>query len=56
MQVIDMRNDKSALEKAAVYGMKRIPTVVIDGKLADRCALGASDIGALESLGVGGPQ
>lgn len=56
VQVLDMRTDKSVLEKATRYGVKRVPAIVIDGKLAECCSHGAIDVNTLKSLGVGKPQ
>ena len=55
LQILDMRSDKTAQAKAKQYGVKRVPAVVVDGKLADCCQQGPVDVNALRSLGVGTP-
>jgi len=54
VQVRDM-NDPAVAAIAKTHGIKRVPAVVIDGKLADCCASGAIDIAALQSMGLGTP-
>lgn len=56
VQVLDMRAEKSVLEKATRYGVKRVPAIVVDGKLAECCSHGAIDVNTLKSLGVGEPR
>ncbi len=53
LQVLDMRNDKATREKAKQYGIRRVPAVVVDGRLADCCQQGAVDASTLRTLGVG---
>lgn len=53
VQVLDMRSDKAAQARAREYGIRRVPAVVVNGKLADCCQSGAVDVGVLRSLGVG---
>lgn len=53
LQVLDMRSDKAAQEKAKKYGVNRVPAVAVNGKLADCCQQGPVDLDALRSLGVG---
>lgn len=52
LQVLDMRTDEGAQTKAKQYGVKRVPAVAVDGKLAD-CCHGGVDVTALRNLGVG---
>jgi glutaredoxin len=52
LQVHDMKT-KPAQAKARQYGVKRVPAVVVNGRLADCCRQGAVDIGTLQRLGVG---
>lgn len=52
LQVHDMHT-KTAQAKAREYGVKRVPAVVVNGRLADCCRQGAVDIGTLQRLGVG---
>jgi glutaredoxin 3 len=42
-------------EAAASYGIQRLPTVVVDGRIADCCRSGGVDLGRLEALGLGQP-
>ena len=55
VQVLDMRTDKTAQAKAKQYGVKRVPAVVVNGRLADCCQQGAVDVNTLRGLGVGSP-
>lgn len=54
VQVRDMKDPKVAAE-AKKYGIKRVPAVVIDGKLADCCASGGIDLETLKGMGLGAP-
>ena len=54
IQVLDMQ-DPQVAARATSYGIKRVPSVVIDGRLADCCAGGGVDENALRRLGVGSP-
>lgn len=54
LAVLDMRTDAAAQAKAAKYGVKRVPAVAVDGKLAD-CCQGGVDADVLRRLGVGSP-
>jgi hypothetical protein len=53
VQVLDTRGDETAQEKAKQYGIKRLPAVAVNGRLADCCRDGAVDAGTLRGLGVG---
>ena len=53
VQVLDMRSDKAAQERAKQYGIHRVPAVVVNGQLADCCSSGPVDEAVLRSLGVG---
>ena len=53
VQVLDMRTDQAAQERAKRYGIHRVPAVVVNGQLADCCSSGAVDEAVLRSLGVG---
>lgn len=55
LQVLNMRSDRKAQAKARAYGIKKVPAVVVDGKLAD-CCQGGVEPGTLRALGVGKPQ
>lgn len=52
LKVLDIKNDKAAQAKAKQYGVKRVPAVAVDGKLAECCQTGI-DAAALRALGVG---
>lgn len=52
--VRDMKNAKVAAD-AKKHGIKRVPAVVIDGKLADCCASGGVDLDVLRGMGLGVP-
>ena len=53
VQVLDMRSDPNAQRRAREYGIRRVPAVVVDGKLADCCNTGAVSAETLRNLGVG---
>ena len=50
--VLDM-NDSSVATRAKALGIKTVPAVVVDGKLADRCAGHGPEEGSLRKAGVG---
>ena len=50
--VRDMKDPKVAAD-AKRHGIKRVPAVVIDGKLADCCASGGIDLDVLRGMGLG---
>lgn len=52
--VRDMKDPKVAAD-AKRHGIKRVPAVVIDGKLADCCAGGGIDVDVLRGMGLGAP-
>ncbi len=54
VNILDM-NDVSVSSRAASLGIKSIPAVVINGKLADCCAGHGPDIEALKEAGLGMP-
>jgi glutaredoxin 3 len=54
LTLLDMRTDKAAQAKARKYGVKRVPAVAIDGKLAG-CCEGGIDAKTLAQLGIGSP-
>jgi len=51
--VLDLRTDPAAQAQATPYGVKRVPAVVVDGRVADCCQLDAVDEGELRARGVG---
>ncbi len=52
--VYDMHESR-AQEKSREYGIASLPSVVIDGKLADCCNRGKVDADTLRAAGVGVP-
>lgn len=54
VQVLDMRNPDVAA-RAKVYGVRRVPAVVVDGKLASCCVVGGPEEIALRAAGIGTP-
>ena len=45
-------NEESVFQRAKALGINRVPAVVIDGKLADCCALAAPDEQSLRATGI----
>lgn len=54
VSVLDME-DKSIAARAKKLGIKSVPAVVVDGKLADCCSGRGPDEKALRAVGVGQP-
>ena len=54
VEVLDMRRPEAAA-RARHYGVRSVPAVVIDGKLADCCAGRGVDEATLRASGVGTP-
>ena len=54
IEVLDMRKDEVA-EKAKQHGVRSVPAIVIDGKLADCCVGLGVDDSLLRATGVGVP-
>jgi glutaredoxin 3 len=54
VEVLDMTKQGVA-ERAKQYGIRSVPAVVIDGKLADCCAGRGVDEATLRAAGVGAP-
>ena len=52
--VLDM-NDAEVAKRAEALGLQSAPAVVIDGKLADRCAGRGPDEDVLRAAGLGQP-
>lgn len=52
--VLDMNQDEVA-KRAKTLGIHRVPAVLIDGKLADCCAVSAPDEQSLRAAGIGQP-
>lgn len=53
VQILDVRSDTDAQAKAKQYGIRSVPSVVIDGKLADCCAGQGIQEASLRAAGVG---
>lgn len=47
------KENRAVQDKVKQYGIKRLPSVVVDGKLADCCSGGGVDAEQLRALGVG---
>lgn len=54
VSILDM-NDSAVSSRAKNLGIKSVPAIVIDGKLADCCAGRGPDIEALKTAGIGVP-
>lgn len=54
VEVLDM-GDSAVAAKAKSYGVRRVPAVAIDGRLASCCAEGGPDEASLRAAGVGAP-
>ena len=55
IEVLDMHRPEVA-DKARQYGIRSVPAVVVDGKLADCCAGRGPDEEGLRAAGVGVPR
>jgi glutaredoxin 3 len=53
VQILNVRTDNVAQAKASQYGVNRVPTIVVDGKIAGCDQQGGIDENTLRSLGVG---
>ncbi len=55
--VVELRdmNDPKVAERAKALGIRSVPAVVIDGRLADCCAGRGPDEAALRAAGLGRP-
>ena len=54
VEILDMHKP-GVTKKAQQYGVRSVPAVVIDGKLADCCAGRGPDEGQLRAAGIGTP-
>jgi len=54
IEVLDM-HDAAIAAKAQSYGIRRVPSVVVDGRLADCCAARGPDEALLWAAGIGAP-
>lgn len=55
VSVLDMK-DAAVAKRAKALGIRSVPTVVIDGELADCCAGRGPDEAVLRAAGIGVPQ
>lgn len=55
VEVLDM-NDAAVIAKAKGYGIRGVPSVVVNGRLADCCATGGPDEATLKAAGIGNPS
>ncbi len=54
VSVLDM-NDSAVLGRAKMLGIRSVPAIVIDGKLADCCAGRGPEEAVLKQSGIGSP-
>ncbi len=54
VEILDMHQPDVA-NRAKQYGVNRVPSIVIDGKLADCCSGGVLDEKTLKAAGLGQP-
>ncbi len=54
VEVLDM-HDPSVAERAKEYGIRSVPAVVVDGRLAQCCAGRGPDEATLRAAGIGVP-
>ena len=54
VEILDMRQPNVAA-KAKRYGIRSVPAVVVNGRLADCCAGRGPDEGTLRAAGIGTP-
>lgn len=54
VEVLNM-NDSGVAARAKQYGINRVPSVVVGGKLAACCAGGGVEVASLRAAGVGVP-
>ncbi len=54
VEILDMHKP-GVSKKAKQYGIRSVPAVVVDGKLADCCAGRGPDEAALRAAGLGSP-
>lgn len=54
VEILDMHKPEVS-KRAQRYGIRSVPAVVIDGKLADCCAGRGPDEGQLRAAGIGTP-
>lgn len=54
VEILDMHKPEVS-KKAKQYGVRSVPAVVVNGKLADCCAGSGPDEGQLRAAGIGTP-
>ena len=54
IEVLDM-SDSAVAAKAKSYGVRAVPAVAVDGRLATCCAGGGPDEASLRAAGIGSP-
>ena len=54
VEILDMQKPEVS-KKAKRYGIRSVPAVVVDGRLADCCAGRGPDEGQLRAAGIGQP-
>lgn len=54
VEILDI-HQQNAASQAKQYDVSRVPSVVIDGNLADCCSLGGPDEQTLRAIGLGQP-
>jgi glutaredoxin 3 len=53
VKVYDLRTDAAAVKAATQHGIQRVPSIVVDGRLAACCATAPVDEAVLRAAGVG---
>lgn len=53
--ILDLEEDDLGMRKCVEYGVTSVPTVVVDGKIADFCSRGPITEGALRRVQVDRP-
>lgn len=53
VQVYDLHQNQEAVNLAKQYGIKRVPAIVVEGKLAECCQTGSINEATLRAMGVG---
>lgn len=53
IEILNVKDNKDALDRSRRYNIKSLPSVVIDGKLADCCTTSGVNLDVLKRLGLG---
>ncbi|MGH2575458.1 MAG: thioredoxin family protein [Ignavibacteria bacterium] len=56
IEVLNVNSSPEALRRSREFNIKSLPSVVIDGMLADCCSNRGVDLETLKSLGLGVPK